>query len=693
MPLRIRAVRLHVATADGTFGRTIEMADGMTIIRGANSRGKTQIVQAIIYCLGMERMLSARANQPLGSVLTSEILVPDSATERRAPVIESWVAVQFSNTEGTVVTAQRFVKSENYRPDLIRVWHGPAITDVAAAGDWSDYFTHQAGAATRERGFQTLLANLMGWDLPQVATFSGNLIPLYSDVMFPFLVVDQQAWSSAGPRKVERYQIQEPVQRAAEFLLNLSGPSSRADRVRLEAALAELRTGWAAARAGLTAAATSSGAHLDGVPERARAFVVHSGPEALTDLSEAQLVVVDGNEWASLASVVETLERQLAALTLARQPGARPDVSDRLTAELASARSELADIQSSTTLLDQDITLNEAQLAALDGRIATLTEELNRNKDVRTLVRLGSDVAAAHLADHNCPTCQQSLDAVEADHLGPTLDVEETVSLLNAQLNTTRKMRERVGGVVIQSSSTFAALQRQADQTQIRVQALEADVLAPANAPSEGDIASRLTLQLRIGELGRASDAFEEHLARLARIDEQALTVRNELNALPHGPSEQDTNRLEVVANQMRQRLEATRFDSYPIDQIRIDPDALRPGRLGFDIDVDVSASDVIRVKVAYLDAIRSVGVEFGNHPGILVLDEPRQQDLDADDFYAMLRYLARGSGPDAQVIVTSATPIEELDSNLGDVPVTIIDLGESRLIVALGSPDPLDSL
>jgi hypothetical protein len=689
--LRIRAVRLHVVTDEVTLGRTVLLSDGLTVIRGANSRGKTQVVQAIIYALGLERMLSTRASQPLGSALTSEVLVPEKGGEVPRPVRSSWVAVEVENERGQVVTAQRFVRSDRYRPDLVRVWSGPVLTQAESAVEYADYFLNLSGAAVRDHGFHSLLTRILGWSLPEVANYSGTQTLLYLDVIFPFLIIDQQGWSSAGPRKVDRYQIREPVQRAAEFLLRLAGPASRMQKAVLEQEMAELRTAWASARASLNAVAGAVGGRVQGVPDAARALRAARREAPSTELDEAGLVVLQGSEWVDVQGVIQGISLELSDLAALGTRVTRPNAPEAVIAELSEARSELADVTAAATLVEQDVSLNEAQLGALDSRIAALGEELNRNKDVRTLARLGSEVAAQHLAEHNCPTCHQDLQAAEAIGLGPTLDVEETVALFNAQLHTAQRMRERVVESVTQGNNAFAALQREADQVRVRVRALETDVLAPAGSLTESDIATKVTLQLRQDELGRARDTFVGLLEDLRGLDARVVATRNALTLLPEGGSPEDAARLEAVASVMRSRLRAMNFRSYPVDQVRIDPEALRPSREGFDIDVDVSASDVIRVKVAYLDSLREIGAYEGNHPGLLILDEPRQQDLAEGDFHEMLRLLSRQFAPTGQVIVTSATPLDELIAALEGVRVTFVDLMDDRLLQVLDDADPLD--
>jgi hypothetical protein len=296
------------------------------------------------------------------------------------------------------------------------------------------------------------------------------------------------------------------------------------------------------------------------------------------------------------------------------------------------------------------------------------------------------------MADHNCPTCRQSLDAIEGTDLGPVLDLDETVSLLNAQISTTQKMREQAHEVATSAANAYAAMQRQADQMRTTVKALEADVLAPAEAVSTGDVTRRVTLQLRHDELLRASTQIRDRLEELGELAKQISAVRREMSSLPVGVPDTDKQRLSDVAALMRQRLTASRFGSYDVKEVSLDLDSLRPSREGFDIDTDVSASDVVRIKVAYLDAVRLIGQTVGRHPGLLILDEPRQQDIDPLDYAALLGYLSRSSEDGGQIIITSATPRGELDQLMPAIHANVTDIGEARLLQPEPANDPLDA-
>lgn len=397
MKMWVRAVRLRAHTNDGPFGRTLIFRRGFNIVRGSNSRGKTQVVQAIIYGLGLERMLAARANTPLGSVLTSEIQPGDTATVSPIPVTSSWVAVEFENESNEIVTVQRNVKNPRIQSDLVRVWNGPALTDFTSAGTPKDLFLHLPGSASRDLGFHKLLTDILGWPLPRVPKYTGSYTQLYPDVLFPFIIVDQQSWGSAGPRKVERYQIREPSRRAVEFLLSLTGAVEEARRAELEQSMVALRTQWSAARTAVETLAATVGGRIVGVPIHAAGAQARSKAPEPSVLSDTGLQLLELGEWIGADSVIGKLAEQLQEIRLSEQRTIMPGIDDRTRRELDQAEGQLADILAAARLVEQDLAMGEAQLAALDRRLSMLQEERDRNRDVRTLVsswKRGSRIAS-----------------------------------------------------------------------------------------------------------------------------------------------------------------------------------------------------------------------------------------------------------------------------------------------------------
>jgi DNA repair exonuclease SbcCD ATPase subunit len=373
-----------------------------------------------------------------------------------------------------------------------------------------------------------------------------------------------------------------------------------------------------------------------------------------------------------------------------------PTVADvglvRLRERLTQSEAELADLLATARAVEQRLSLNEAQLIALDRRIGALEEERDRNQDVKTLLRLGGEHPTDHLSDSDCPTCHQSLASIEIGSLGPSLSIDETLGLLNAQLATMRGMREQAATAVERGRNAYAAVQRAADSARSQVRAVQADLVAPADYPSAADITERVVAETRLGELDRLTATVRSTLDRLQQVADDVAEARTSLNRLPSATPDEDVRRRERLTHLMHEQLGDFGFSSYDSQKIGINEETLRPERAGFDIDTDISATDVVRTKIAYLNAIRELAGEVdGPHPGLLILDEPRQHELDEEHFRLTLSRLASSSSLGNQVIVTSAAPMTALAEMLGDNAATIVDLGGRRLIQREPPDDRLD--
>ncbi len=194
MSLRIRAVRLRARTEHAAVGSTIQFADGLNVVRAGNSSGKSQILQAIAFSLGVEGMFGPGRQVPLGSAMTDEVTTVEGGRARSAAVLASWCAVEIENARGDKVVAQRFAKHDRVLPNLVRVWHSPVLSAPPSRLPEPDaMFVREPGAAQNDRGFHRFLESFIGWELPRIPRYAGGDAPLYLEVLFPYLYVDQRA--------------------------------------------------------------------------------------------------------------------------------------------------------------------------------------------------------------------------------------------------------------------------------------------------------------------------------------------------------------------------------------------------------------------------------------------------------------------------------------------------------------------
>lgn len=217
MGLRIRNLLIKISTKDGPYGVRLEFPDGLTVLRAPNTSGKSTCMEAIVYALGLEGMVSFSHELPLRQAITEQI-----NTERGLlKVLESDVFLEVENDNAERLTVRRSVVGRRDRR-LIEVWRGPALSAPNGSYDRADYFVRATGAATREAGFHSLLAKFMNWQLPVVPRYEGADVPLYLECLFPLFVIEQKkAWAVLPARFPQYLKIREVAKRALEFLSTL----------------------------------------------------------------------------------------------------------------------------------------------------------------------------------------------------------------------------------------------------------------------------------------------------------------------------------------------------------------------------------------------------------------------------------------------------------------------------------------
>jgi len=118
MTMKLSQLRLRAATPEGLCGVDIPFEKGLVVLRADNSSGKSTCIQAIIYALGIEGMLSASHEVPLPHVMTELIEVDGE----ELPVLESEVLLEIKNHKNEYLTIMRTVKGERDKHLVTVLW-------------------------------------------------------------------------------------------------------------------------------------------------------------------------------------------------------------------------------------------------------------------------------------------------------------------------------------------------------------------------------------------------------------------------------------------------------------------------------------------------------------------------------------------------------------------------------------------
>jgi hypothetical protein len=127
--LRIRAVKIEVHTSDGEYGGTFRFQDGLNIIKGNNTAGKSTLFQAILYGLGMEEMLGGKNASTMQSALRDSLEFPKGEFHN---VLESRVQLEIQNEQ--IITIERTIRGER-SSKLVRVYEGGLLSQANRAAE------------------------------------------------------------------------------------------------------------------------------------------------------------------------------------------------------------------------------------------------------------------------------------------------------------------------------------------------------------------------------------------------------------------------------------------------------------------------------------------------------------------------------------------------------------------------------
>ena len=667
MSLRIDSLHIRVTTARDTLGATLKFEDGLNILRAENSLGKSTCMQSIMYGLGLEGSMGPSHTIPLTPAVTRAVEIDGE----EVPVLESAVFVSISNRLGKQITIKRTVKSE-ISSKLVSIREGDLEDALNGKGISQDYYLRIEGGATRAAGFHTFLESFIGWDLPEVPRFDGGVSKLYLEALFPLVYIEQKrGWAAIQANQPTYLGIKDSAKRAIEFLLSMDAFEVQFKKQRIYDQIIELRGAWRAKVSEAETLIRPIGGRIANVPrEPTVAWPSESAPS---------VEIVSAAEVRSIGTEIENYRAKFRDLDGIAAPIVGESFGP-LSANLVEKSRDLYEREQLGAMILQDVRSEEAQLHATDKRISDLTEDRKRYMDMRRLRELGS-VASFDILNNECPTCHQSIE----DSLLPQVSarrpfgISETMDLIESQLEALKAIRAGASQSIGLKTGELSEIQRSIGALREIIQSIRADLIAPSGQPSEAHIREKVLVQQRIENLQDVSSRFEEIVLRLDDLRNEHIRLLDEKARLPaDGLSLGDKAKLTSLQAKFIEYEFQYLFSSFDPQKLEISPETYKPTREGYDIGFEASASDNVRIIWGYLLAFLNVGFEFNtNHPRLLMMDEPRQQEARKESFSEFLNVAATALAHESQIIIATSEDKATLDPIVSSISCNYIEFDQ----------------
>jgi hypothetical protein len=643
--------------------------------------GKSTCAKAILVALGMEAMLTTSLQDlPLPHAVKTQL----TGQTGEVPVLESEVFLEVENNRGLRIVVQRTIKGARDK-NLITVHEGPALTAPAAPAPTRDFFVSRPGAATRDHGFHYYLAEFLGWPLPTVPTYDGNEYPLYLQCIVPYFAVEQtRGWSTIQPPLPTQFRLKDANKRVVEFLLNLDAHQVALRRQELQLERTKIESLWSMEVTRIRDLAERIGGTLQGVAQ-------HPVANWPPDVRPSLLVPV-GEAWTTLEERVERAREELTELLDAEVPTVG-DVSAATQMELAEAEVKVRDEQILLARLMDSLEMEEGEVERTQERLATIDEDIQRNKDVRTLRQLGSRQSSS-VDNGACPVCHQTI----TDSLVPlaleqvVMSVDDNIQFLIEQRRTFTAVLVNARDVVGARLHQVGALKNSLAEARERVQILRQALVADRRLPSAAAIHIRLKLEASVKRDEEARDLLASMLGKLEPLADRWKAFQAAFQALPpEDVSELDRSKIASWTGSLQSQLIQYGFKSFDPNKISISSDTYKPEcegfELSFDFQTSVSASDLVRTIWAYLSGLLEIARSLNtNHPGCMIFDEPKQQSTRDVSFAELLRRSSEAGGYGQQVIFFTSESRDRLEAHLKGLPHTLCAV-DGRMIKKLDDP------
>ncbi|WP_135610995.1 AAA family ATPase [Methanococcoides sp. AM1] len=653
MSLHLRQLSLDIRTNRGLYGVNIPFEDGLVILRADNTSGKSTCVQSIMYALGLERMLTSKNIVPLPPVMTSRLV--DDGEEIN--VLESDVFLEISNGNGDVITIKRAVKTE-HDTRLISVFYGPALSNKKGDYEKHDFYVRDPGAAKNEMGFHRYLESFLGWDLPTVRTYDGKEVQLYIECIFPLLIVEQKVGWSGIQSNMPTYKIKEVGKRSIEYLAKLDAYNVSIKKQELVEEKKILKNEWDSQ----ISVCNNLLLPINGTIQSLPSSPVSSWPPKIVPY----IGVYQDEKQLPIRRAIKEDKVLLSHLKSEETPTVR-QAEPLLVKELEDTRNLLEEKEVVLRSIFEEVNLEKNQHQEVEIRLSALKEDLRRNNDIKKIRKYGSDenLVTTH---ETCPVCHQKTpDYLIADEsFDEPMSVDENIKFIKSQIEIFSKMKESNYEVIKVKNNQLFSIRNEVNDIRAHIRALKQTLTSSEDTPSISTLRKMVLLEEKIDLQMRILEEFEFNLSKFEDLAFIWNSLLEREKHLPDGTlSNSDRKKLKLLEKSFNHQLDAYGFSSFS-KSIEISHDTYKPTLEAFDLKVDVSASDFIRIIWAYLSGLLEVSRDFAtNHPGLLIFDEPRQQDASQISYNNLLRRSSKAKEYNQQIIFATSEEREKLEAAL----------------------------
>lgn len=671
--LKINRLKIKITATNKVYQFDECFSSGLNIIASDdNTRGKSSVLIEIYYCLGFEEIIGGLNEKVLTSAYKNQIEDKDTSW----PVLESGAYLEISN--GTdEITIYRSAKHETRDSKLVTVYFSKLdyIYNVDTTSE--DYYVHMKFAATNRSGFHTFLEKFLQIELPLVPASDGVDRKLYLQLVFAAMFIEQKNGWSGIYSGMPYLAIKDAKKRVTEFILALETFENERKRNQLLNKERYQKEQWKNLFAEMRVFQSSAQCYVKNIPQI---------PEILPEKFEKNVAIVrmvgDNvgiDEW------ISQLQEEHDTLKTVRPRVI--DNYDELQNELQEVEKVIEENNNEIHTIQQELNITTRKIQEINKNLDVIKQDITNNKDAKKLKILGSNLGAESFQGR-CPVCNQKIQdsLLPVQHDTNVMSIEETINHLTAQKEMFEFAYEYQTNRKQQLSTALDNIRNVQMKLYRLAKSLRRDLYSVDEDLSETIIYKRMSIEHKIQELEDFKNKISNIVDRFKDLSVNWKKLLQEKAQLPEkGFNDKDRTKLTELKKNFICNLQDYEYTSISnVRAIEISDDNYLPVIDNFDMKFDSSASDNVRAIWAYTMALLQTSEKCGgNHPGLLIFDEPAQHSIGAVDTKAFFDSILN-LGDNCQVIIgitINNADIREVISEIGEEKCNVVNIGEKAFV------------
>lgn len=626
----------------------LEFKDGVNFIwdKGKNSVGKSTCINSIFYALGIEELLGAKGSNTMKPVLNRKIELDDI----EYIVQETYIFLEISNGKENV-TIRRAVKGLKYDTKLIRIYKSKII-QMNKEVSYEDYFVHDSGAAQKDIGFHSFLERFIGINLPIVSYNNDRTGKLYLQAIANLFFIEQvKGWTGFNVQKVY-YGIKNVEKISIEYILGCDITDVDEKRNNYKIQLKEEKDKWKWTNEKIKERLLTLGDEIEGVHEKYNNF----------DGDDIENIRVSGK---SINQIKKEFIDRIDDINRLKSKSINENI-DYIYNDLSEYEIELDNNQRSVEELRNQYSIKKVYHENLEGQLKEIELKIRRYEDIVKLRKLGSDKQFSFLKSR-CPVCDNKLQE-------SLLPKEINVDIMSNEENLLfiKDEKKIIEVAISDCKNSLSEFDRMIKLKEIEINELRnkiriarRDLVEVDKLPSEDIIGKKYLYKEKFNKVVDVENDVEKYWSELKVLYDKINQIDKNIKDLPSsGLSEIDQKKIYKFKNNFRRLLKTFGYSSTNVESINLSEERYAPVSDGFHLMYDSAGSDFIRAVWAYLISLYMTAKGKGNHPGILIFDEPFQQQVSESARVEFINVLRSMGG---QTIIATSLQKDEMEKLLND--------------------------